>query len=82
MFLTDFSSFSVFFFLYQSPSLSLCIVFDAISSNTDEVHSINPSANVFVFEDFNIRHKDWLTYSGGIDRPGELCYNFLKLCYD
>ena len=41
----------------------------------DEVLSINPSANVFVFGDFNVHHKDWLTYSGGTDRPGELCYN-------
>ena len=31
---------------------------------------------MFVFGDFNIHHKDWLTYSGGTDRPGELCYNF------
>ena len=38
--------------------------------------SINPSANVFVFGDFNVHHKDWLTYSGGTDRSGELCYNF------
>ena len=30
----------------------------------------------FVFGDFNVHHKDCLTYSGGIDRPGELCYNF------
>ena len=37
---------------------------------------INPSANVFVFGDLNIHHKDWLTYSGRTDRPGELCYNF------
>ena len=37
---------------------------------------INPSANVFVFGDFNVHHKDWLTYSSGTDRPGELCYNF------
>ena len=65
-----------FFFLYRSPSLSLCTVFDSISSNIDEVLSINPSANVFVFGDFNIHHKDWLTYSGGTDRPGKLCYNF------
>ena len=64
---------SYFFFLCQS---SLCTVFDSISSNIDEVHSVNPSANVFVFEDFNIHHKDWLTYSGGTDRPGELGYNF------
>ena len=32
--------------------------------------------NVFVFGDFNVYHKDWLTYSDGTDRPGELCYNF------
>ena len=37
---------------------------------------INPSANVFVFGEFNVHHKHWLTYSGGTDRPGELCYNF------
>ena len=69
-------SMSYFFFLYRSPSSSLCTVFDSISSNTDEVLSINPSANVFVFGDFNVHHKDWLTYSGGTDRPGELCYSF------
>ena len=49
--------------------------FDSISSNIDEVLSINPSANVFVFGDFNAHHKDWLTCSGVTDRPGELCYN-------
>ena len=32
--------------------------------------------NVFVFGDFNVHHNDWLTYSSGTDRPGELCYNF------
>ena len=69
-------SVSCFFFLYQLPSSSLCTVFDSISSNIDEVLSINPSANVFVFGDFNVHHKDWLTYSGGTDRPGELCCNF------
>ena len=59
-------SVSYFFFLYQSPSSSLCMVFDSISPNIDEVLSINPSANVFVFEDFNVHHMDWLTYSGGL----------------
>ena len=59
-------SVSYLFFLYQSP-LSLCTVFDSISSNIDEVFSINPSANVFVFGDFNVHHKDWLAYSGGTD---------------
>ena len=27
----------------------------------------------------NVYHKDWLTYSGGTDRPGELCYNFSQI---
>ena len=65
-------SVSSFFFLYQSPSSALCTVFDSISSNIDEVLSINPSANVFVFGDFNVHHKDWLIYSGGTDRSGAL----------
>ena len=65
-----------FFFLYRSPSSSLCTVFDSISSNIDEVLSINLSANVFVFGDFNVHHKGWLTFSRGTDRAGELYYNF------
>ena len=69
-------SVSYFFFLCRSPSSSLCKVFDSISSNIDEILTINPSANVFVFRDLNVHHKDWLTYSGGTDRSGELCYNF------
>ena len=71
-------SVSYFFLLNQLPSLSLCTVFDSFSYNTDEVLLMNPSANLFVFEDFNVHHKDWLTYFGGTDRPGELCYNFLS----
>ena len=67
---------SYFFLLYRSPSLSLCSVYDSISSNIDEVLSIDPSANVFVFRDCKVHHKDWPTYCGGADRPGELCYNF------
>ena len=52
---------------------SLCMV---ISPNIDDFLLINPSTNVFVFGDFNVHHKDWLTYFSGTDRPGELCYNF------
>ena len=66
-------SLSYFFFFYQSPSSSLCTVFDSISSNIDEILSINPSANVFHFGDFNVHHKDWLIYSGATHRPGEPC---------
>ena len=38
--------------------------------------SINPSANLFVFADFDVHRKDWLTNFGRTDRPGELCYDF------
>ena len=31
---------------------------------------------MFFFGDFNVHHKDWLIYSGGTDRLGELCFNF------
>ena len=56
-----------FFFLYQSPFSTLCRVFKSISTNMDLILSINPSANVFVFQDFNIHHKDWIAYSGATD---------------
>ena len=67
---------SYFFFLSQSPSSLLCMLFDSVSFNIDEVLLINPSANVFLFGDFNVFHKDWLAYSGGTDRPVELYYSF------
>ena len=31
---------------------------------------------MFVFGDFNVHHRDWLTYSCGTNRPHELYYNF------
>ena len=31
---------------------------------------------MFLSLETNVHHKDWLTYSGGTDRPCELCYNF------
>ena len=68
-------SVSYFFCLYRSPSSPLCLVFYSISSNIDDILSINPSA-VFIFRDFHVHHKDWLTYAGGTDRHGELCCNF------
>ena len=46
---------------------------------TDEVLLINPYDNVFVFGDFIVHHKDWLTYSAGTDGPVEPCY--LELPY-
>ena len=77
--LTLLHSVSYFFFLYRSPSSSLCTVFDSVSSIIDEILSINPSANVFVFGDFDVHHKDLLTYSGGTDRPGQLLLQFFYL---
>ena len=74
--LTLLHTLSYFYLLYRSPSSFLCTVFYSVSSNIDELLSINPSANVFVFGDFSVYHKDWLTYSGGTDRTAELCYNF------
>ena len=78
-FSTAFSSLSVLLLFLLSTS-SLCTVFDCALSNIDEVLSINPSA-VFISGDFNIHHKDQLTYSGRTDRPGELCFNFSILNY-
>ena len=60
MFLTGCTSFggALLFF----PSLSLYTVFDANSSNVDKVLSINPCANVYVFREFDVHHKDWLIF--------------------
>ena len=57
MFSTGFTSLSV---LLLFPLLITFFVymhnFDSISSNIDEVLWISPSANVFVFGDFNVHH--------------------------
>ena len=71
-------SVSCFFFLYRSPSPSLCTDFDSILFNINEVLWINPSPNVFFIGDINVHRKDWLTYSSGTDRSGELCYNLKR----
>ena len=65
---------SVFFLFYRSPSSYLCMVFDSVSSNIDEVFLTNPSVKLFLFGNFNIHHKDCLTYFGRTDRPGEICH--------
>ena len=76
MFSTGFTSLCLTSFSSINHLLCLYAVFDAISSNLDEVLSINLSAIVFVFGDFIIHHKDWLTYSGGTNRTGKIYYNF------
>lgn len=73
MFSTGYNSFSILLLFLPSHSSSLFTVSDAISSNIEEAPSVNPCANVIVFGDLNVYHKDWLTYSRGTDRPGKLC---------
>ena len=70
-----------FLFLYLSLSSSLATVFDAVLSNIDEALLIDPSANAFVFGDFNFHHKDSSTFSGGTDTIGELCCNACNCFY-
>ena len=68
-----------YFFLSWSPSLCLCTVLETISSNTDEVFSsINSYANVFLFGDLNVNHKDWLAHSVGTDRLVNFAVIFLS----
>ena len=54
-------SVSYFVFLFQSPSSFLCTISDSITCKKDEVLLINPSPSVFVFGDFNLHQKTWLT---------------------
>ena len=76
---TDFTSLSVWFLFYLLINVFVFMHgFDAISSNIDKVLSINPSANVSIFGDFNVHHKDRLTCSEGIDSPGGLKWPYFK----
>ena len=65
MILTGFTSVSVT--LLSHLSITFFVFIHSISSTIDEVISTIPSANVFVFGDFNVHHKDWLTSSGETD---------------
>ena len=61
LFLTGFTLSVLLHFPLSTPSSSSWTVFYSISFNIDEILLINPSANVLVFGDFNVHHKDWLT---------------------
>ena len=74
MFSTGYTSFSILLLFLPSHSSSLFTVSDAISSNIDEDPSINPSANVIVFENFSVYHKGWISYSGGTNWPGKIVF--------
>ena len=45
----------------------------------DEVLSINTSANVFVFGDFNVCHKDWFFYPSAVVSQFDPEKNVIKL---
>ena len=48
----------------------------------DETINFNLHIKEKMFGDFNIHHKEWLTYSGGTDISGELCYKIsVKIKY-
>ena len=49
--------------------LSMCLVFDAVSSN---ILSIESTVDVFVFGNFMVHHKGWFNYSSETDSPGEI----------
>ena len=64
------------YFLYRSPSSSSCAVIDAISDSIDRAISQHPAAQVMVFGDFNVHHKEWLIHSRNTDVAGTATYNF------
>ena len=70
--------FIVLLFSSQSVSVFLCPVCDTVLSNTGKAPSIDSSANVSVFGDFNYPHNDWLIYSRKTYRPGELVITLLS----
>ena len=67
---------SYLFFLYRAPSSQNCSVLDAVSDSIDKALSLHSSANVFVFGDFNVQHRDWLKFSNGTNAAGVSSYNF------
>ena len=66
---------SYLFFLYHSPSSQDCTLIDVVSENIDKALSSCPSANIFVFGDFNAHHTTWLN-SNATDASGIHILNF------
>ena len=74
MFLTVFTSLSVLlFFLYRSPSSSLCTVFDSISPNIDE---FSRSTHLLMYLSLETLTPIIRTGLPILVRSGDLCYNF------
>ena len=66
---------SYLFFLYRSPSSQDCSVLDSVSQSIDSALTSYPSANIFVFGDFNAHHKEWLNHDRS-DAAGIHSHNF------
>ena len=69
------------YFLYHSPSSQNSAIFDAISNSIALALSRHPTAEIIVFGDFNVHHKEWLIRSHSTDAPGVSAFNF-ALSYD
>ena len=68
---------SYLFFLYRSPKSQDCSVVNSVSTAIDTALTRQPSANIFVFGDFNVHHEEWLApYSYNTDDSGIQTYNF------
>ena len=68
---------SYLFFLYRSPSNQSCAVLDSVSESIDKALISHPTANIFVFGDFNVHHSDWLSpFSNCTNASGVHAYNF------
>ena len=66
---------SYLFFLYRSPSSQDCSVLDSVSQSIDSALTLHPSANIFVFGDFNAHHREWLNHDRS-DAAGIHTHNF------
>ena len=75
MFITGFTSFSLLL-IFPHPSSSLSLPHFLMLFYLKQIRfSQSTYLLMYLFlETFNAHHKDWLTYSGGNDRPGELCF--------
>jgi len=67
---------SYLFFLYCSPKSKSCIVIDSVSESIDKALVAHPSANIFIFGDFNIHHSEWLPFSGPTSEAAINTFNF------
>ena len=74
MFLTGFTSLSVLVLFPLLITFFVAVQFLILFHLTLMRFSRSNHLLFLSLGDFNVHHKDWVTYSGGPDRPGERCY--------